>query len=94
MDVRIGAVEDNAARALALLGRAAHEGARLVVLPECALSGYCFASLDEALPYALPATAQPLSLFAERCRELDVSDVIGFLERDAERCWNSAAVLA
>src|SRR5437899_10679038 len=33
---------------------AAALGARLVVFPECVLTGYCFTSKAEAMPYAEP----------------------------------------
>ena len=93
MDVRIGDIEGNSARALDWLGLAAAGGARLIVLPEAALSGYCFASLDEAAPYALSSDADPLLSFAAQCADLTVTGIVGFLERGAAgRIYNSALV--
>jgi predicted amidohydrolase len=80
MDVRIGDVGGNAERALVWLRQAADAGAELIVLPEAALSGYCFASRDEAMPHALPLEAEPLQAFARRCAELGVTGVLGYLE--------------
>src|ERR671911_1875 len=48
LDCRLGAVEDNLAAVRSRLAEAADTGARLVVFPECALTGYGFASRAEA----------------------------------------------
>ena len=51
MDCRIGDKSHNLERIQQHLARAAGQGAQLVIFPECALSGYCFDSLAEALPF-------------------------------------------
>ena len=48
MDVRIGEPEVNATVCRDALSVAVKEGASLVVYPECALTGYCFSSLEAA----------------------------------------------
>lgn len=93
MDVRIGDVGGNAERALVWLRQAADAGAELIVLPEAALSGYCFASRDEAMPHALPLEAEPLQAFARRCAELGVTGVLGYLEAaPGGQVYNSACI--
>jgi predicted amidohydrolase len=93
MDIRICDVSGNFERALAWLERAASLGAALIVLPEAALSGYCFASRDEAAPHALAQDAEPLQRFAARCAELGVTGVLGYLEAaPGEQVYNSACV--
>ncbi|HSV72399.1 MAG TPA: carbon-nitrogen hydrolase family protein [Chthonomonadales bacterium] len=92
MDIQIGAADDNLAAVLRWLDAAASHGAALVIFPECALSGYCFDSREEALPYAEPAGAPRPAAFARRCAELGVCGVLGFLERDGERLYNAALV--
>ena len=94
MDVRLGDLSGNHARALERLEEAAENGAQFVVLPECANSGYCFDSLEEALPYAERSEAPSLLKFAERCGELGVTGILGFLERDGGEAYNSAAFAA
>ncbi|MBM3213582.1 carbon-nitrogen hydrolase family protein [Candidatus Poribacteria bacterium] len=89
MDVRIGENTANLDKVLRLLAEAAGKGALLVVFPECALSGYCFTSLADGMPYAEDADAVAARV-AERCRQLNVTAVIGFLERDGEDVRNSA----
>ena len=46
MDPKLGQNAANLARILALFHEATAEGARLVVFPECAVSGYGFATLE------------------------------------------------
>ena len=66
MDVKILENERNLAKVLDHLERAAGDGADLVVFPECALSGYCFTSREEALPAAEP-DSRPFHGKAGRC---------------------------
>src|SRR6185369_9835699 len=54
MDVAMGNVEENRRQVVARIHEAATHGARLVIFPECALTGYCFDSLAEAAPLAEP----------------------------------------
>ena len=51
---RIGEKQINLERAEHALAEAAGRGAQLVVLPECALTGYVFSSLQDALPHGEP----------------------------------------
>ena len=51
-DPQLGEKERNLAACIARMEEAAAAGAQLLVLPECALPGYMFASGDEALPFA------------------------------------------
>jgi len=87
----IGAVDDNLA-AMEERIRAAHRaGARVMVLPELADTGYVFADLAELGDLAAPipegASAQKLIALG---RELDIYIVSGLAERDQDRFYNSA----
>src|SRR5437899_4805263 len=62
------------------LETAARAGARLVVFPECALTGYCFESLQEAKPHAEPIPGLSTQILAADCAKLDVWAVVGMLE--------------
>jgi 5-aminopentanamidase len=53
MEPKLGKVEENLDRILAGLEQAAADGAKLVVFPECALSGYGFGSREEGLAHAV-----------------------------------------
>jgi predicted amidohydrolase len=61
---------------------AAARGARLIVFPECALTGYAFKSLAEARPLAEPLPGPASLAVAEDCRALGVWAIFGLLERD------------
>lgn len=92
MDVAIGDNPGNLMRVLEKLDEAARNGARLVVFPECALSGYCFASLAEARPYAEHSCGESAEAFSQCCSALGVTGVLGFLDGESggDACWNSA----
>ncbi len=92
IDIAIGDNAGNLARVLERLDEAAANGAKLVVFPECALSGYCFASLAEALPYVERQGDGSTAVFADRCSAFGVTGVLGFLEgeRGGGSCMNSA----
>ena len=85
--------ERNLVRCLELIELTAKEGARLIVLPECALTGYCFSSLEEALPAAEPILGPSTEKIAAACRELNVYVVVGLLEKDGDKCYNAAVLL-
>src|SRR5690348_15677678 len=98
MDVKLGENKANVARIVPKLEEAAANGAQLIVFPESAVSGYCFNSLDEAMPYAIESWNCDIWPFAKRCEELGVVGVLGFLmasgepseENGAVECYNSA----
>jgi len=54
MEPKILEKNRNLTRCLELIQATAREGARLIVFPECALTGYVFTSLEEALPLCEP----------------------------------------
>jgi predicted amidohydrolase len=80
MDCRLGDVAGNLQSVRRGLHAAADRGARLIVFPECALTGYCFTSKDEALPHAQPLPGPATETLAEDCRRRDVFVVAGLLE--------------
>jgi predicted amidohydrolase len=81
MDCRLGDRPANLEAVRQRLGRAAGEGARLVVFPECVLTGYCFDSKEEAWPHAEPLPGPAAEALAGDCRRLGVWAVVGTLER-------------
>ncbi len=93
MNPKILDKEGNLAKCLELVQVTATEGARLIVFPECALTGYCFSSLKEALPVAESIPGPSTDRLIAACRELNVYVVIGLLERHGDKCYNVAALL-
>lgn len=92
MDVALGDVSCNLQRVLERLDEAAEGGARLVVFPECALTGYGFRSVEEALPAAQAAegAADPLR---ERCRRTGATAVVGTLAAEGDAVYNAAWII-
>jgi predicted amidohydrolase len=77
------ALADKPANLAALTRRlreAADRGARLVVFPECALTGYGFASRADALACAEPLPGPATDAAARECARLGVWAVFGLLE--------------
>lgn len=72
----IGNLPVNLARIRHRLEVAAENGAKIIVFPECSLSGYCFENREEAFGSAVSlsppdSTLQPL---IDDCRRLGVHD--------------------
>ncbi len=93
MEPAFGRVEANLAAIGDRLREAAAEGARLVVFPECALTGYGFASREEAMGFAEPIDGPSVLQVASTCRELGVWCAFGLLERDGDRLFNACALV-
>ena len=89
----VGDLAGNRARAERWIRQAASQGARLVVLPELAASGYTFQSQEEAAACAEPQDGPTVSGWIELCRELELHLVAGFAEVEGGRRFNSAAVV-
>ncbi len=93
MDCRLGDRPHNLEYVRARLHEAAASGARLVIFPECALTGYCFASKAEALPHAELIPGPSTDALAADCARLGVWVVVGLLERAAGDLLYNACVL-
>ena len=75
------------------LEKEAAEGAHLIVFPECSVSGYCFESLQEAIPYAEAIPGPATTAVVAACTRLNVHAIFGLLEQEGTSLYN-AAVLA
>ena len=93
MDVKIFAKDLNLARVVAKLEEAVRAGAKIVVFPECALTGYCFTSRDEALPLAETVPGSSTEILAAAAKSLDCTAIVGMLEIEGSTMYNSAAVV-
>src|SRR5438046_2771500 len=82
IDCRLADPARNLALIRTRLRDAAARGARLVVFPECARTGYCFDSRDEALPFAEPVPGPSTETLTADCQELNVWAAVGLLEHD------------
>jgi len=94
MDPKLGQNAANLARILALFREAVGEGARLVVFPECAVSGYGFATLEAGYAAAETIPGPATDALTTACREANAYAVVGLLERSGdEAVYNSAALV-
>jgi predicted amidohydrolase len=94
MDCRFSDKRTNLDTIRTKLREAAGSGARLVVFPECALTGYAFESKEEALPHAELIPGPSTETLATGCRKLGVWAVFGMLERDrADNLFNACALV-
>jgi predicted amidohydrolase len=90
---RFGELEGNRAATCAAITAAADAGARVVVLPELAISGYVFAGAEEARALAEPADGPTVAAWAALARERDLVVVGGLCERDGDTLRNSAVLV-
>jgi predicted amidohydrolase len=93
MGVEIGNVAANLRKVNERIREAAGRGAQLVIFPECALTGYCFESLEEAAPFAEPVDGPSVNSIGEACRETGAHAVVGFIEKDGPRFYNAAMLV-
>ena len=80
MDVQLGEVASNVRGIIARLEAAAEKGAKLVVFPECAVTGYCFGHLEQAKAFGESIPGKSTELIAAACARLRCYAVIGMLE--------------
>jgi predicted amidohydrolase len=90
----IGAVAANRRASVAAIGRAAAAGARLVVLPELASSGYCFHDATEARAAAEPVPGPTTRAWQQAADAFGIVVVGGLCEVDEDdRIRNTAVVV-
>lgn len=93
MDVTIGDVEANRREIVRRLSEATDAAAELVIFPECALTGYCFNSLEEATPFAESIDGPSSEAVAEACHKTGAYAVVGFIEKDGSNFYNAAMLV-
>ena len=93
MNPKITRTSENLDKVLREIRVAAQNGADLVVFPECALTGYVFSGLEEALPCAESIPGTSTARLVDCCRELGAHAIVGLLERDGDRCYNAAVLV-
>ena len=93
MDVKILEKERNLEKILTDLETATQAGAQLVIFPECALTGYCFKRREEAWPLAEAVPGPSTERIAAAAKQFNCTAVVGLLEREGDRIYNSAVVV-
>ncbi|TWT91569.1 carbon-nitrogen hydrolase family protein [Stieleria varia] len=92
-DITFADVPANLTRVIDLLDRATGEGADLVVMPECMLSGYAYESREQAQPHALTLEDEVFKQISAKLAQSGAHATLGFLESDGERLFNAAALI-
>jgi predicted amidohydrolase len=92
IDPKLGEVEANLDRIGRAVAEAASAGAVLAVLPEAAVTGYAFGSLEEARPVARRAGAVAHDVLAGLAEVHRMTVICGTLEAQGDEVFNSALV--
>lgn len=87
--------EENITALLALCEQAASQGAKLLVMPEMAVSGYCWQSREEVAPYVDTIPGATTQRFSALAAQHDCYLVLGMPEVDAvtQLYYNSAVLI-
>lgn len=85
-------VSANTQRAVDEITLAGQRGEDLIVFPETYLNGYMFSSSDDVERSALTLGDPALAAVADASAAHGVHTVMGFLERDGDEVYNSAAI--
>jgi len=81
-------VRQNADKILSAIAEATNEGAELLVVPECALSGY-----PPAEDLNLDALAEAQNQIAQHTAEAGIRLALGTTRREGDRWWNTALLI-
>jgi len=92
LDTKIGSVLENRARMVDFIRREGADGSRLIVFPECALSGYVFDDAAEARAASEPIPGPATEAIIGACRETGSYAVVGMLESAGDALYNSAVL--
>jgi len=93
LEPRLGESKRNLDACLARMGEAAAREAQLLVLPECAITGYMFDGADEALRFAEEIPGPSTEALERESRRLDLHVVCGLIERDGDVLRNAAVLI-
>lgn len=93
IDVSIGNKAANLAKCLRYLESAHQKGIKLIVFPECALTGYVFNSFDEAFEMSEAVPGESTKVLEDACRKYDMIMAIGLLEKNGGELYNTAVLI-
>jgi predicted amidohydrolase len=93
VEPRLGETERNLEACVARIEEAAAAGCRLVVFPECAISGYMFDSPAEAAAFAQEVPGPATEVLSGVCGRLGMHAVCGMLERAGDALFNTAVLV-
>lgn len=91
----LGKVKQNRFRIAELAVKAARQGAKLIVFPEMATSGYVWESRQEIAPFVETIPGETTVILSEICKKYECFIVIGLpeVDKDNESYYNSAVLV-
>lgn len=90
MDIKFADVHTNLRVVQDRLRQTVSSGAQLTIFPECTLTGYCFESFEEAWQVSESIhEGASIKAMESLCAEFNTHTILGLLERDGERIFNS-----
>jgi predicted amidohydrolase len=93
IDCVLGEPKTNREKIIATIRTAAEREAQLVIFPECALTGYAYNSLEEAVPFAEDFNGPSAEAIAAACQETGAYAIVGFIESAGANFYNAAMVV-
>ena len=93
IDCVLGDPKTNLQKIISTIRSAAEREAKLVMFPECALTGYAYNSLAEAIPFAETIDGPSSQAVAEVCRDTGAYAVVGFIEAAEDKFYNAAMLV-
>jgi len=93
IDCVLGDPQTNRNKIISCLRQAAERDAKLVMFPECALTGYAYNSLADAIAFAERIDGPSSEVIAKACQETGTHAVAGFIESDGDKFYNAAMLV-
>jgi len=93
IDCVLGDPKTNREKIVASMRAAAERDAQLVIFPECALTGYAYNSLEEAIPFAEPIDGPAAEAIAASCQQTRAYAIVGFIESAGDNFYNAAMLV-
>lgn len=93
MDIKILDKSYNLDKILTYAKEARRNGAQIAIFPELALTGYCFSTIEEAIPISEPVPGPSTDAIHNICKELDVLILLGLIEDENKKYFNSSALV-
>ena len=87
-DIKLGDKAANLEMMKSRLDETTSNGAFITVFPECALTGYCVESFEEAFGLAETSNGDSIGAMSEKCRELSTYCLFGYIEKDEDKIFN------
>ena len=93
MEPKLGEIARNLDAIVTRMDEASAQGAELIVLPECAVTGYVFESSEAAHEAAQELQGEPLDVLERACARLGLHAVCGMLSRDGDELRNRSLLV-